>query len=68
MKKPYKLLFKHFFIKIKHNMNEQEKKRQRIYDLFNAENKQKNPEIIAVSWWTPLNPDLNSVDYAIWVT
>ena len=33
------LLFKHFFVKIQPNMSEQEKKRQRIYDLFNAETK-----------------------------
>ena len=31
------LLFKLFFIKIQPNMSEQEKKRQRIYDLLNAE-------------------------------
>ena len=30
-----------FFIKIQLNMSEQEKKRQRIYDLVNAETKQK---------------------------
>ena len=30
------LLFENFFIKIKPNMSEQEKKRQRIYDLLNA--------------------------------
>ena len=36
------LLFKHFFIKIQPNMREQEKNRQRIYDLLNAETKPKN--------------------------
>ena len=30
-----------FIIKIQPNMSEQEKKRQRIYDLFNAETKPK---------------------------
>ena len=35
------LLFKHFSIKIQPNMSEQEKKRQRIYDLLNAETKPK---------------------------
>ena len=33
------LLFKPFFIKIQPNMSEQEKKRQRIYDLLNVETK-----------------------------
>ena len=38
------LLFKHFLkkIKIQPNMRKQEKKRQRIYDLLNAETKPKN--------------------------
>ena len=36
------LLFKHFFFTILPKMYEQEKKRQRIYDLLNAENKLKN--------------------------
>ena len=31
------LLFKHFLIKIQPNMNEQEKKQQRTYDLLSAE-------------------------------
>ena len=31
------LLFKYFFIKIKPNMSEQEKKRKRINDLLNAD-------------------------------
>ena len=30
-----------FFVEIPSNMSEQEKKRQRIYDLLNAENKPK---------------------------
>ena len=33
------LSFKHFFIKIHPSMNEQVKKRQRIYDLLNTETK-----------------------------
>ena len=33
------LLFKHFFTNIHPNMNEQKKKRQRIYDLLHAETK-----------------------------
>ena len=38
------LLFKHFLkIKIQTNMNKPEKKRQRIYDLLNAETKPKFP-------------------------
>ena len=43
------LLFKQFFIKIQSNMSEQEKKRQIIYDLLNAETKPKNYKIIGVS-------------------
>ena len=43
------LLFKHILIKIQTNMSEQEEKRKRIYDLFNAETRQKNSEIIRVS-------------------
>ena len=35
------LLFKHFFIKIRPNMSEQEKKRLGIYDLLNAKTKPK---------------------------
>ena len=37
----YYLLFKYFFIKIHLNMSEHEKKLQIIYDLLNAETKQK---------------------------
>ena len=50
-------------------MSEQEKKRQRIYDLLNAKTKphlQRISEIIGVSLWPPSNPDLNSLDYVIW--
>ena len=49
-------------------MREQEKKRQRIYYLLNAETNtpQKISEIIAVSLWPPSNPDLNPLDYNIW--
>ena len=56
------------FIKIQSNMSEQEKKRQRIYDLLNTEIKQKkkNSEIIGVSLWPPSSPDLNALDYALW--
>ena len=35
------LLFEYFFIKIQPNMIGQEKKRQRIFDLLNAETKPK---------------------------
>ena len=35
------------------NMSEQEKKRQRIYDLLNAETKEKISEIIGVSLCPP---------------
>ena len=39
---------------IQPNMSEQEKNRQRIYDLLNAQTKQKkNSEIIGVSLWSP---------------
>ena len=44
-------------------MSEQEKKRQRICDLLNAETNlppTKNSEIIEVSLWHPSSPDLNS--------
>ena len=47
-------------------MSEQEKKRQRIYDLLNAKTKQeKISEIIGVSLWSP-SPDLNPLNYIIW--
>ena len=53
-------LFKHFFIKIQPNMSEQEKKRQRIYDLLDAEtNPKKISEIIGVSLRPPSSSDLN---------
>ena len=43
-----------FLIKIQTNMNEKEKKRQRIYDLLNAETKLKkariSTSIITLSW------------------
>ena len=46
-------------------MSEQEKKRQRIYDLINAEWKPKNiSEITGVSLWPPSSPDFNPLDYA----
>ena len=55
------------FIKIQPNMSEREKKRQRTYDLLNAETKPKKyPEIIGVSLWLLSSPDLNPLDYAIW--
>ena len=49
-------------------MCEQEKKRQKIYDLLNAETKPKRISeiIIGVSLWLPSSPDLNPLDYAIW--
>ena len=47
-------------------MSVQEKKRQRIYDLLNAETKQKkNSEMIGISLLPPSRPDLNPIDYAI---
>ena len=53
------------FVKIQTNMIEPEKKRQRIYDLINAEIKQKEiPEIIWLFLWPPSSPD--PLDYAIW--
>ena len=55
---------KHFFIKIQTNISVQEKKWQRIYDMFNTETKPKKlPEI--VSLWPPSSPDCNPFDYAI---
>ena len=36
-----------FFIKIQPNMNEQEKKQQRIYDLFNTKTK---PKFLLLPW------------------
>ena len=48
-------------------MSEQEKKRQIIYDLHNAETKPNRiSEIIGVPLWLPPRLDLNSIDYAIW--
>ena len=37
----FALLFKQFFIKIQSSMSEQEKKRQRLYDLLNAKTEPK---------------------------
>ena len=54
------------FHEIQPNMSEQEKKRQRIYDLLNAEIKLiKISEITGVSLWPPSNPNLKPFDYAI---
>ena len=48
-------------------MSEQEKKQQRIYDLFNHETKPKKiSEIIRVSLWLPSSPDHNPLDYTKW--
>ena len=47
-------------------MREQEKKRQRIYNLLNAKTKPKFSEIIGVSVWPSSSPDLNPLDFAIW--
>ena len=47
-------------------MSEQEKTRQRIYDLLNAETKPKNSKIIGVSGWPPSSADLKPLDYVIW--
>ena len=49
-------------------MNEQEKKRQKIYDLLNTETKWKKKkfEIIGVSFWPPSSLDLNHLDYVVW--
>ena len=48
-------------------MSEQEKKRQRIYDLLNTEAKpQKFSKIIGASLLPPSSPDLNPFDYTIW--
>ena len=47
-------------------MSEQRKKRQRTYDFGNAETKtKKNPEISAVSLWSPSGPHLNTLPYAL---
>ena len=56
-----------FVIKIQSN-SDQEKKRQRIYDLLNAETIPRNIfEIIGVYLGLPSSPDLSPVDYIIWV-
>ena len=47
-------------------MNEQEKKWQRIYNSLRPKPSQKSSEIIGVSLWPPLSPELNLLDYAIW--
>ena len=48
-------------------MSEQEKKRQIIYDLLNAESKVKKvSEIICVTVWPASSPDLNPLDYDVW--
>ena len=52
-----------FSIKLFPNMHEQEKKRQRIYELLSAENKPKKlSEKIRVSLW----PNPKPFDYVIW--
>ena len=59
-------LFRNFFIKIQPNMNEQEKKWQRIYDLLKTQNKSKTiSEIFGVSSWPLSSPDRNPLDYAV---
>ena len=50
-------------IKIQPNMNGEEKKRQRIYDLLNTETMPKLYEIIWVYVWPPSTQDLNPLDY-----
>ena len=48
-------------------MSNQEKKRQKIYDLLYAETKPINiSEIIGEPLWPPSSQDLNELDYAIW--
>ena len=47
-------------------MNEQGKKRQRIYDLLNAETNKNISKIIDVTLRPPSIPDHNPVDYGIW--
>ena len=60
------LLFKNYFIKIQPNISEQKMKRQRIYDLLNADTKPKNVfEKIRVSLWPPSSPGLKILDYGI---
>ena len=51
------------FVKIQPNMSEQVKKRQRIYDLFNAETKPKKIFLFGLHQTQTFNPPL---DYAIW--
>ena len=48
-------------------MSEQEKKRERIYDLLNTKTKPKIIfKITGISLWPPSNLDLNPLDYTIW--
>ena len=48
-------------------MNEQEKKRQKIYDLLNTEIKtKKHSKIIGVLLWSPSNPDIYPLNDGIW--
>ena len=47
-------------------MSEQEKKQQHIYDLLNAETKQK--VFIWVLLWPLSSPELNPLDYALYKT
>ena len=44
-------------------MSEQQKKRQRIYDLLYAK---KISEIIGISLWPPSSPNHNPINYTIW--
>ena len=51
------LLFNYFLIKIQPNMSEQEKKRQRSYDLLDTENKSKKiSELIRVFFIASIKP------------
>ena len=60
------IIIQALFSKIQPNMNEQEKKRQKIYDPLNAKTKPKEiTGIIGVSLWPQSSQDLNSLDYAI---
>ena len=52
------------FMKIQPNMSEQEKKRQRIYDLLCAETKPRK-KFRKYSLWFPSSPHFNPSDYGI---
>ena len=58
------LSFKCFLIKIQPNMSEQKRNNKKSMICFMPKPSPKN--FLNTSLWSPSNPDVNSLDYAIW--